>query len=73
MLSNPLSPQELFQSLIKRKKRIGLTSIYRSLDLFESLGIVFKIVNGSNVNINSVSWRITITILSAKDVVMWSN
>jgi Fur family ferric uptake transcriptional regulator len=46
---NPLSPQELFKSLTKRKKKIGLTSIYRSLDLFESLGIVFKIVNGSNV------------------------
>ena len=46
---NPLSPQELFKSLIKRKRRIGLTSIYRSLDLFESLGIVFKIVDGSNV------------------------
>lgn len=43
----PLSPQELFESLIRRKKRIGLTSIYRSLDLFESLGIVFKIINGS--------------------------
>jgi len=43
----PLSPQELFQSLIRRKKRIGLTSIYRSLDLFESLGIVFKMINGS--------------------------
>jgi Fur family ferric uptake transcriptional regulator len=45
---NPLSPQELYQSLLKKKKRIGLTSIYRSLDLFESLGIVFKIINGSN-------------------------
>jgi Fur family ferric uptake transcriptional regulator len=45
----PLSPQELFQSLIRRKKRIGLTSIYRTLDLFESLGMVFKIMNGSNV------------------------
>jgi Fe2+ or Zn2+ uptake regulation protein len=40
----PLSPHEIFQSLLKRKKRIGLTSIYRSLDLFESLGIVFRIV-----------------------------
>jgi len=47
--NNPLSPQELYRSLIKKKKRIGLTSIYRSLDLFESLGIVFKIVTGSNV------------------------
>ena len=43
----PLSAQELFKSLIRRKKRIGLTSIYRSLDLFESLGIVFKMINGS--------------------------
>jgi Fur family ferric uptake transcriptional regulator len=46
---SPLSPLELFKSLIRRKKRVGLTSIYRSLDLFESLGIVFKIVDGSNV------------------------
>jgi Fur family ferric uptake transcriptional regulator len=46
---NPLSTQELYQSLLKKEKRIGLTSIYRSLDLFESLGIVFKIINGSNV------------------------
>jgi len=45
----PLSPQELFQYLLKRQKRIGLTSIYRALDLFESLGLIFKIVNGSNV------------------------
>ena len=46
---SPLNPQELFQSLVKRKRRIGLTSIYRSLDLFESLGMVFKIINGSNM------------------------
>ena len=45
----PLSPQELYRSLIKKKIKIGLTSIYRSLDLFESLGIDFKIVNGSSV------------------------
>lgn len=46
---NPLSPQELYQSLLKKQKRIGLTSIYRSLDLFESLGMAFKIINGSSV------------------------
>jgi len=46
---NPLSLQELYQGLLKKKKRIGLTSIYRSLDLFESLEIVFKIINGSCV------------------------
>lgn len=46
---NPLSPQELYQCLLKKQRKIGLTSIYRSLDLFESLGIAFKIVNGSNV------------------------
>jgi len=45
----PLSPQELYQSLLKKQKKIGLTSIYRSLDLFESLNMVFKIINGSNV------------------------
>jgi len=45
----PLSPQELYQGLLKKKKRIGLTSIYRSLDLFESLGLVFKIINGAAV------------------------
>jgi Fur family transcriptional regulator, ferric uptake regulator len=46
--SSPLSPLEIYQNLLKKKKKVGLTSIYRSLDLFESLGIVFKIVNGSN-------------------------
>ena len=45
----PLSPQELYQGLRKKGKKIGLTSIYRSLDLFESLGMVFKIINGSSV------------------------
>jgi Fur family ferric uptake transcriptional regulator len=45
----PLSPLEIYQNLLKKRKKIGLTSIYRSLELFESLGFVFKIVNGSNV------------------------
>jgi len=45
----PLSPQELYQSLRKKQRRIGLTSIYRSLDLFESMGIIFKLINGSTV------------------------
>jgi len=44
----PLSPQEVYQSLLKKQKKIGLTSIYRSLDLFESMGMVFKIINGSS-------------------------
>jgi len=48
-VSGPLSPLEIYQSLLKKKRKIGLTSIYRSLDLFESLGMVFKIVNGSSV------------------------
>jgi Fur family ferric uptake transcriptional regulator len=47
--SDPLSPLEIYQNLLKRKRRIGLTSIYRSLDLFESLGIAFKMSNGSAV------------------------
>ena len=46
---SPLSPQELYQCLLRKQRKIGLTSIYRSLDLFESLGIVFKIINGSSV------------------------
>ena len=46
---NPLSPLEIYQNLLKKRKKIGLTSIYRSLDLFESLGLVFKIINGSTV------------------------
>jgi len=46
---SPLSPLEIYQNLLKKKKRIGLTSIYRSLELFESLGLVFKIINGSTV------------------------
>ena len=45
----PLSPLEIYQNLLTTKKKIGLTSIYRSLELFESLGFVFKIVNGPNV------------------------
>jgi Fur family ferric uptake transcriptional regulator len=47
--SGSLSPLEIYQNLLKKKKKIGLTSIYRSLELFESLGMVFKIVNGSSV------------------------
>lgn len=46
---NPVSPLEMYQNLLKKRKKIGLTSIYRSLDLFESLGMVFKITNGSAV------------------------
>jgi Fur family ferric uptake transcriptional regulator len=46
---SPTSPQEIFKSLVKKKRKIGLTSVYRALDLFESLGIVFKIVIRSNV------------------------
>lgn len=45
----PLRPQELYRSLLKKGRRVGLTSIYRALDLFESLGIVFRIVHGPNV------------------------
>ncbi len=45
----PLSPQELYRDLLKKEKKVGLTSIYRSLDLFESLGMVFKIRNGSSL------------------------
>jgi Fur family ferric uptake transcriptional regulator len=45
----PLSPQEVYRSLLKKEKKVGLTSIYRSLDLFESLGMVFKIRNGSSL------------------------
>jgi len=45
----PLSAQELYCSLLKKEKKVGLTSIYRSLDLFESLGMVFKIRNGPSV------------------------
>ncbi len=46
---SPISPQELYRCLIKKKRKIGLTSIYRCLVLFESLGIVFKVINGSSV------------------------
>ncbi len=45
----PLSVQDLYQSLTKKQKRVGLSSIYRCLDLFESMGMAFKITNGSNV------------------------
>jgi Fur family ferric uptake transcriptional regulator len=46
---SPMSPQEIFKSLVNKKRKIGLTSVYRALDLFESLGIAFKIVIRSNV------------------------
>jgi len=46
---NFLGPQELYQCLLKKHMKIGLTSIYRALNLFESLGMVFKIINGSSV------------------------
>ncbi len=46
--SEPLSPQEIYRRLLKKKRGIGLTSIYRCLDLFESMGIVFKVVIGSH-------------------------
>jgi len=46
---SPLSSSEIYRNLLKKRKKIGLTSIYRSLNLFESLGIVFKITNGSAV------------------------
>ncbi len=45
----PLSPQQLYRDLLKKERKVGLTSIYRSLDVFESLGMVFKIRNGSSV------------------------
>lgn len=44
-----LSPQELYQSLIKKHRKIGLTSIYRVLELFESLGMAFKVIYGSSI------------------------
>jgi len=48
-----LSPQELYHRLLKKGWRVGLTSIYRSLELFESLGVAFKITTApSSVNLN---------------------
>ncbi len=44
----PLTPHDLYRSLRKRRQKIGLTSIYRTLELFVSLGMVFKIVRGSS-------------------------
>ena len=46
--STPMSPREVHQLLLKSGKRVGLTSVYRALDLFESAGILFKIVRGSS-------------------------
>lgn len=43
---SPMSPQEIYRCLLKKERKIGLTSIYRCLDLFESLGIAFKIIQG---------------------------
>ena len=47
--STPMSPREVYQRLLKRGKHVGLTSIYRTLDLFESAGILFKIVRGPTI------------------------
>ncbi len=44
----PLTPQQLHRNLLKRRRKIGLTSIYRTLELFESLGIAFKVVRGGH-------------------------
>ncbi len=49
----PLSPRELYESLKRKKRKVGLTSIYRSLNLFESLGMVFKISKGSSIKYKS--------------------
>src|SRR4030066_247231 len=45
----PLSPQDIYRCLLREERRIGLTSIYRCLDLFETLGIAFKVVLGPHV------------------------
>jgi Fur family ferric uptake transcriptional regulator len=52
VLSNakhPLTAQEIYGLILKDKKKVGLTSIYRTLDLFEAIGIVFKLVTNSTV------------------------
>jgi Fur family transcriptional regulator, ferric uptake regulator len=41
----PLTPQELYRRIRNKHTSIGLTSIYRSLELFESLGMAFKITS----------------------------
>ena len=46
---NPLSPQEIYRCILREGRRIGLTSIYRCVDLFETLGIVFRVVLGAQV------------------------
>ena len=46
---NSLGPQDLYRSLRHKGRKIGLTSIYRCLDLFESLGIAFKITDRPNM------------------------
>ena len=47
--ASPLSLQEIYQGLLKKDQRIGLTSIYRCLDLFESLRLAFKVVLGTQI------------------------
>src|SRR5512143_2605108 len=44
-----LSPQEIYRCLFKKRKKVGLTSVYRFLEIFESMGMVFRIQNGSSV------------------------
>lgn len=50
---SPLSPIELYRNLKKKHNKVGLTSIYRTLDLFESLGVAHKISNGAVVRYKS--------------------
>lgn len=53
----PLSPREIYEVLRRKKRKVGLTSIYRSLDLFESLGMAFRISRGSSVKFKSCELR----------------
>ena len=69
----PLSPQELYHSLHKKKRKIGLTSIYRCLDLFESLEIVFKITSRPNVKYKLCESDDHHHILSVSNVERWLN
>ncbi len=47
--NSPVTPQELYRRLRNKNWNIGLTSIYRSLELFESLGIAFKITSAPSI------------------------
>lgn len=56
-----LSPEEIFDIVKNKYPEIGLATIYRTLQLFEQIGIVYK------MNFNDGCYRYEITINESSD------